>query len=171
MDYLGLARRMGILLRPFVFGIVLLSASSSLAIDRQQVEMSARESFAAGRYGEALALFAKLYAETLHPVYLRNIGRCHQKMRDPDQAIDSFRDYLTKAKKLPADERAGDRRLHQRDGGASGGAGARQGTERDASGSDCSGGVGSAGCRRAGRAPASVAAVRADGLAGWLLDS
>ena len=50
--------------------------------------------------------FAKLYAETLHPVYLRNIGRCHQKMREPQKAIDAFQDYLAKEKKISADERA-----------------------------------------------------------------
>src|SRR5215471_17882594 len=80
-------------------------AAAATAGDRQS-EMKAREAFAAGRYDEALQLFAKLYAETLHPVYLRNIGRCHQKMREPDKAIDAFRDYLAKSKKLPADERA-----------------------------------------------------------------
>jgi len=68
-------------------------------------EMKAREAFAAGRYDEALELFAKLYAETLHPVYLRNIGRCHQKMREPQKAIDAFHDYLAKSKKISADER------------------------------------------------------------------
>ena len=68
-------------------------------------EMKAREAFAAGRYEEALELFAKLYAQTLHPVYLRNIGRCHQKLRQPDMAIDKFREYLAKEKKISADER------------------------------------------------------------------
>jgi tetratricopeptide (TPR) repeat protein len=68
-------------------------------------EMKAREAFAAGRYDEALDLFAKLYAQTLHPVYLRNIGRCHQKMRQPDKAIDKFNEYLAKEKKISADER------------------------------------------------------------------
>jgi len=68
-------------------------------------EMKAREAFAAGRYDEALELFAKLYAQTLHPVYLRNIGRCHQKLRQPDKAIDKFNEYLAKEKKISADER------------------------------------------------------------------
>src|SRR4029079_18722209 len=68
-------------------------------------EMKAREALAAGRYDEALELFAKLYAQTLHPVYLRNIGRCHQKMRQPDKAIDKFNEYLAKEKKISADER------------------------------------------------------------------
>ena len=69
-------------------------------------ELKAREDFAAGRYQQALDIFAKLYAETLHPTYLRNIGRCYQNLGDPDKAIISFRDYLRKDKTITADERA-----------------------------------------------------------------
>src|SRR4029077_5597286 len=69
-------------------------------------EMKAREDFAAGRYQQALDAFAKLYAETLHPTYLRNIGRCYQNMGEPDKAITSFREYLRKHKSITADERA-----------------------------------------------------------------
>jgi hypothetical protein len=43
-------------------------------------ELKAREDFAGGRYQEALDLFARLYAESLHPNYLRNIGRCYQNL-------------------------------------------------------------------------------------------
>lgn len=69
-------------------------------------ELQAREDFAAGRYQDALELFAKLYAEKLHPNYLRNIGRCYQNLGDPDKAISAFREYLRKAKGISADERA-----------------------------------------------------------------
>ena len=52
-------------------------------------------------------MFAKLYAETLNPIYLRNIGRCHQKLKQPDKAIDAFHDYLPEGgKKISADEKA-----------------------------------------------------------------
>jgi hypothetical protein len=68
-------------------------------------ELDAREAFAAGRYQQALDLFAKLYAETLHPVYLRNIGRCYQYLGNADQALISFRDYLRKHKTISAEER------------------------------------------------------------------
>src|SRR5207244_861175 len=57
-------------------------------------------------YKDALELFAKLYAEKLHPNYLRNIGRCYQNLGDPDKAITSFRDYLRKAKGISGEERA-----------------------------------------------------------------
>jgi tetratricopeptide (TPR) repeat protein len=74
------------------------------AVDKR--EMQAREAFGAGRYQEALDLFAKLYAEKLHPNYLRNIGRCYQNLGQPDQAITSFKDYLRKGKTIKPDERA-----------------------------------------------------------------
>jgi tetratricopeptide (TPR) repeat protein len=70
------------------------------------MELQAREAFAVGDYSKAVGLFAKLYAETLHPTYLRNIGRCHQNLGDPDRAIGSFREYLRKARDLSAGERA-----------------------------------------------------------------
>ena len=80
--------------------------------------MQAREAFAAGRYQDALDLFAKLYAESLNPIYLRNIGRCHQNLGEPERAITSFRDYLRKAKHVARRRAQGDRGLHQGDGGA-----------------------------------------------------
>jgi hypothetical protein len=94
--------RWGILL-----GVMLAVAlASGEALADRATEMKAREAFAAGRYEDALGLFAKLYAETLHPVYLRNIGRCHQKLRQPEMAIDKFNEYLAKEKKIAPDERA-----------------------------------------------------------------
>jgi len=69
-------------------------------------EKQSREAFAAGNYKDALDLYTKLYAEKLHPTYLRNIGRCYQNLNDYDHAISSFREYVRKAKDLPADERA-----------------------------------------------------------------
>jgi hypothetical protein len=98
-----------------VLGVLLvlaapLAASAGSSDADNQLEMKAREQFASGRYDEALDTFAKLYAKTLNPVYLRNIGRCFQKKRDPQKAIDQFQDYLAKTKsgryKISADERA-----------------------------------------------------------------
>lgn len=76
---------------------------ATAAVDQR--EMKAREAFAMGQYQDALDLFAKLYAEKLHPNYLRNIGRCYQNLGEPDKAINSFREYLRKAKTVASDER------------------------------------------------------------------
>jgi tetratricopeptide (TPR) repeat protein len=68
-------------------------------------ELQARTHFAAGEYKEALEIYARLYAETMHPTYLRNIARCHQNLGNADKAISSFREYLRKAHDLTPDQR------------------------------------------------------------------
>jgi hypothetical protein len=65
-------------------------------------EMQAREAYGAGNYKDALAIFTKLFAETLHPTYLRNIGRCYQNLNDPDHAISSFHEYRCTCPRKPA---------------------------------------------------------------------
>jgi tetratricopeptide (TPR) repeat protein len=81
------------------------TARSAAAATEKESELNARQAFAAARYDEAIEIFARLYAETLNPIYLRNIGRCHQKKREPDKAIDAFEDYLAKGKSITATER------------------------------------------------------------------
>src|SRR6187551_2289489 len=68
--------------------------------------MKARTHYAAGEYKEALEIYARLYAETMHPTYLRNIARCHQNLGNADKAISSFREYLRKARDLTPAQRA-----------------------------------------------------------------
>jgi len=89
-----------------IFALALALGAARADAGGDQRELKAREDFAAGRYQQALDAFAKLYAETLHPTYLRNIGRCYQNLGDPDHAITSFREYLRKHKTITADERA-----------------------------------------------------------------
>lgn len=88
-----------------VFGAVVLAAPSrAVAEDAREVE--GRAAFSKGDYARALDIFARLYAENGDPVYLRNIGRCHQKLRQPDEAIDAFRNYLRRGRKLkPAEKK------------------------------------------------------------------
>ncbi len=86
--------------------LAIASTSGAHAQQRDQREVHAQELFALGRYPEALEIYGKLYAETSHPTYLRNIGRCYQNMGEPDKAIASFREYLRHAKRLAADQRA-----------------------------------------------------------------
>src|SRR4029453_3994549 len=100
------SRLLGLGLATAVAGAGLLSPAPANAQARvsKQKELAARKAFAAGEWDKALDLFSDLYAETLHPVYLRNIGRCHQKKREPQKAIDVFQDYLAKNKSVTPDE-------------------------------------------------------------------
>lgn len=93
--------------------VVLVVALAAVSAHAQQAapraderEVKARELFGIGKYDEALEIFGKLYAETLHPTYMRNIGRCYQNLGEPDKAISSFREYLRQAKNLAPDQRA-----------------------------------------------------------------
>jgi hypothetical protein len=74
--------------------------------EQERREREGIAAFVSGRYADAVTIFAQLYAEFGKPLYLRNIGRAYQKLRQPDQAIDKFQDYLQRAKELsPADEK------------------------------------------------------------------
>jgi tetratricopeptide (TPR) repeat protein len=72
----------------------------------EELEAEALTHFAAGRYAEALELYAKLYSRTLHLTYLRNVARCHQFLGHADKAIASFREYLRRGRDLSAAQRA-----------------------------------------------------------------
>jgi serine/threonine-protein kinase len=89
-----------------IFALILTLAGSRLAAAQPVDEdKRARELFAVGKYSEALEIYGRLYAETSHPTYLRNIGRCFQNLDEPDKAISSFREYLRQARNLAPDQR------------------------------------------------------------------
>jgi tetratricopeptide (TPR) repeat protein len=71
----------------------------------EDLDQKAKRLFVAGQYAEAIEILARLYTETDNPIYLRNIGRCHQRLRDPDRAIASFEEYLQKARNISKAER------------------------------------------------------------------
>ena len=114
MDHAVLRRARGTLcmrvIRIMLAGAVLASAVApantvqAASKKKDKREIAAREAFAEGRYQDALDIFAKLYAEKLHPTYLRNIGRCYQNLKEPDKAINAFRDYIRQGKDITAAE-------------------------------------------------------------------
>jgi len=80
-------------------------AATAFAGPLDKREVQARKDFAAGRYEQAAEAFAELFANTGDPIYLRNIGRCNQKLKRPAEAINNFQDYLRKARNLSSTER------------------------------------------------------------------
>jgi tetratricopeptide (TPR) repeat protein len=84
---------------------VVLAGPAAARAGQTDLDLEARTHFAAGDYQAALDIYARLYAQTLHPTYLRNIGRCYQNMGEPDKALSSFREYLRKAQGLDAKQR------------------------------------------------------------------
>ncbi len=76
-----------------------------LSQKQRDEEKKALTAYAAGRFEEAINTYADLYAEFRDPIYLRNIGRCYQKLKVPDRAISSLEDYLSRATKISPAER------------------------------------------------------------------
>jgi tetratricopeptide (TPR) repeat protein len=74
-------------------------------VSKRERERRAESAFVAGRYQEAAELLNGLYVEFHNPVYLRNLGRCHQRLKDPDRAIAAFEEYLRRGKGITAAER------------------------------------------------------------------
>ena len=79
---------------------------ASTPAERQARGEAAARAFMMGKYDEALATYMDLYIQSDgRPEYLRNIGRCQQKLRQYPRAIESFKEYLRRAKRLGAEEK------------------------------------------------------------------
>jgi len=78
----------------FAFAVLAMSLASVAAHAEDRREKQGRALFAKAEYEKALDIFATLFSETNDAIYLRNIGRCYQKLQQPDKAIDAFREYL-----------------------------------------------------------------------------
>lgn len=100
------ARILACLLTTSVVIVPLARPVEAAAAKQDSREKKARHAFAVGHFAEALDLFGALYADTLHPTYLRNIGRCYQNLDQPEKAIIAFKDYLRLAKGLTVAEKA-----------------------------------------------------------------
>lgn len=83
------------------------SPPASTAAERQARGDAAAKAFVQGQYDAALAIYLDLYAQSGgRPEYLRNIGRCQQKLKQYEPAIESFKEYLRRAKQLSREEKA-----------------------------------------------------------------
>lgn len=80
------------------------AAPITARVQKREGEKKAQAAFVAHRYREALGLMSALYTQFHDPIELRNIGRCHQMLGDPDPAIASFKEYLAEAPDLSRDE-------------------------------------------------------------------
>src|SRR5688572_2676402 len=86
--------------------MIMLVASTPARAQQDPRELDGRAYFARGDYDLALDVFSKLFAEKGDPLYLRNIGRCYQKLARPGRSIDAFREYLRRARDVTDEERA-----------------------------------------------------------------
>ena len=75
--------------------------------ERKARGQAAAKAFMLGHYQEALDTYLDLFVQSNgRPEYLRNIGRCQQKLNQYDLAISSLKDYLLRSKSVTGDERS-----------------------------------------------------------------
>jgi tetratricopeptide (TPR) repeat protein len=98
-------RSLKLALLTLVFGLSASLAGPPALAAQDSREAKGRAFFATGEYQSALDVYVTLFGDRGDPVYLRNIGRCYQKLRRPDKAIDSFQEYLRRYPKLKPSER------------------------------------------------------------------
>lgn len=92
--------RMG---RVLAASVVIVSFLSAGARAEDHREVQGRSLFAKGDYQAALDIYANLFGEKGDAIYLRNIGRCYQKLQQPEKSIDAFREYLRRGHVKPAE--------------------------------------------------------------------
>ena len=66
-----------------VLGVLLLATGLDGAARADQArdeELKARKAFGSGDFKGALDIYTDLFARNPHPTYMRNIGRCYQKL-------------------------------------------------------------------------------------------
>jgi hypothetical protein len=90
--------------------IALLVVVSLMAAAGAQAAPAAKEKeasrlFFGGRFGEALAIYVDLAVETSNPIYMCEIGRCHQRLGNLIEARRNVSECLAAAKLTPAKKR------------------------------------------------------------------
>ncbi len=87
--------RARVVIAVLIAALPLRSVGARAPEDRREVQ--GRTLFAKGDYQAALDVYATLFAEKGDAIYLRNVGRCYQKLEQPEKAINAFREYLRRA--------------------------------------------------------------------------
>jgi hypothetical protein len=98
----------------FVFSSTLLLATllplalapSAQGASEDTKERSARKACLSGNYQKGVELLSDLFVKTEDPIFIYNQGRCFEQNGRCEEAVNRFREYLRKDKKMSPDEKA-----------------------------------------------------------------
>jgi tetratricopeptide (TPR) repeat protein len=82
------------------------SATADHAATKEAKQRAAKKACLTGDAVAGVAILTDLYLDTSDTTYLFNQGRCFEQNRRYEDAIGRFREFLVKAKDLPAEEKA-----------------------------------------------------------------
>jgi hypothetical protein len=89
-----------------LLGGSLLVAHPAIAAGMSAKERQAKKACLSGDYVQGVSILAELFIDTGDTTYLYNQGRCYEQNVRYVEAAERFREYLRKAGKLGADDRA-----------------------------------------------------------------
>jgi hypothetical protein len=89
-----------------LLGAGLLAAQPVLAAGMSAKERDAKKACLSGDYATGVSILAELFLDTNDPTFLFNQGRCLEQNVRYVEAAERFREYLRKAGKLTAEEKA-----------------------------------------------------------------
>jgi hypothetical protein len=84
----------------------LLASQPALAAKLVALERQAKKACLSGDYVKGVTILADLFVDTGDPTYLYNQGRCYEQNVRYVEAAERFKEYLRKATKLTADDKA-----------------------------------------------------------------
>jgi hypothetical protein len=86
--------------------LALAVAPTARAANKDTQEHSARKACLSGNYQKGVEVLSDLFIRTEDPIYIYNQGRCFEQNGRCEEAVNRFREYLRKDKKMTADEKA-----------------------------------------------------------------
>lgn len=71
----------------------------------ERLSNKAAQAYQNKNFGQAIKLFKKAYAIEPVPLLLYNMGRCHEKLKDWDKAIASYKSYIVSPDVVPKERK------------------------------------------------------------------
>jgi hypothetical protein len=79
-------------------GVTLPSPAYAMSkAEQRKLESAAKKAFYSSDYEKAKEIYSTLISEFDDYIYLRNIARCYEQMKQPGPALDNFKAYLKRA--------------------------------------------------------------------------
>jgi len=89
-----------------VLSILSFGSQDAFAARAAARERQAKKACLSGDYVKGVSILAELYVETEEPTYLYNQGRCYEQNVRYVEAAERFREYMRKARRMTAKEKA-----------------------------------------------------------------
>jgi hypothetical protein len=86
-----------VILCGLLLGLAQSTSALAMSSEQRKLESEAKKAFYSSDYEKAKEIYSTLLSKFDDYIYLRNIARCYEQMKQPEPALDNFRAYLKRA--------------------------------------------------------------------------